>query len=116
MNRFIFLFLLLLLTQISCAQRPVKHVVKTTDGVTVKLYDDYTWEYTSQQQSSYGNKNSRKTYNAGLSSSKKSSTVKKETTTRKASSGRVYHRGPRGGCYYYTPGGSKVYVDRSYCN
>lgn len=27
-----------------------------------------------------------------------------------------YFRGPRGGCYYMTPGGSKQYVDRSYCN
>ena len=27
-----------------------------------------------------------------------------------------YIRGPRGGCYYYSSGGSKVYVDRSLCN
>lgn len=29
--------------------------------------------------------------------------------------GRVYHTGPRGGCYYYSSSGRKVYVDRSYC-
>ena len=29
---------------------------------------------------------------------------------------RVYIRGPRGGCYYISGSGSKVYVDRSVCN
>ncbi len=27
-----------------------------------------------------------------------------------------YYRGPRGGCFYYTSGGRKQYVDRSYCS
>lgn len=27
-----------------------------------------------------------------------------------------YHLGPRGGCYTYTSGGNKRYVDRSYCD
>jgi len=119
MNRVIICLLLSLFTQVSCAQRTVKHVVKTTEGATVKLYSDYTWEYTSQPQSSHGSKSVKSpgnTYSAGLSSSKKSGTVTKKTTTRKASAGRAYYRGPRGGCYYYTSGGSKVYVDRSYCN
>lgn len=119
MNRVIICLLLLFFTQVSCAQRTIKHVVKTTDGATVKLYSDYTWEYASLLQSSYSNKSgtgTENTYNARLSSGKKSSTVKKKTTTRKASAGRVYYRGSRGGCYYYTSGGSKVYVDRSYCN
>ena len=30
--------------------------------------------------------------------------------------GRGYIRGPRGGCYYYSSSGRKVYVDRSLCN
>jgi hypothetical protein len=29
---------------------------------------------------------------------------------------RVYHRGPRGGCYVYTSSGSKQYVDRDLCD
>jgi hypothetical protein len=29
---------------------------------------------------------------------------------------RSYIRGPRGGCYYYSGSGRKVYVDRSLCN
>ena len=28
---------------------------------------------------------------------------------------RVYHRGPRGGCYYYSKAGKKVYVEKSVC-
>ena len=35
---------------------------------------------------------------------------------RRSTSGRVYIRGPRGGCYYISGSGSKVYVDRSVCN
>ena len=33
-----------------------------------------------------------------------------------SSSGRSYIRGPRGGCYYFSGSGRKVYVDRSLCN
>lgn len=32
------------------------------------------------------------------------------------SSNPSYIRGPRGGCYYYSSSGSKVYVSRSLCN
>lgn len=39
-----------------------------------------------------------------------------ESGRRGSSSGsRVYHTGPRGGCYYYSSSGRKQYVDRSYC-
>jgi hypothetical protein len=34
----------------------------------------------------------------------------------RSSSGRTFIRGPRGGCYYYSSSGRKVYVDRSLCN
>lgn len=30
-------------------------------------------------------------------------------------SGRVYHEGPRGGCYTYSRSGRKEYVDHSFC-
>ena len=33
-----------------------------------------------------------------------------------SSAGRGYIRGPRGGCYYISGSGRKVYVDRSLCN
>ena len=36
--------------------------------------------------------------------------------TTRSNTGRVYIRGPRGGCYYISGSGSKVYVDRSVCN
>jgi len=39
-----------------------------------------------------------------------------ETTTRTPSASRGYIRGPRGGCYYISGSGRKVYVDRSMCN
>jgi uncharacterized protein YgiM (DUF1202 family) len=34
----------------------------------------------------------------------------------KSGSGRTYHLGPRGGCYFINAHGNKEYVDRSYCN
>jgi hypothetical protein len=36
-------------------------------------------------------------------------------SSRSSAAGRVYHTGPRGGCYYYTGSGRKQYVDRSNC-
>lgn len=33
-----------------------------------------------------------------------------------SSGSRVYHRGPKGGCYYYTGSGNKQYVARSVCD
>lgn len=42
--------------------------------------------------------------------------VERQQTTRTPSSSRTYIRGPRGGCYYYSASGNKVYVDRGLCN
>lgn len=39
-----------------------------------------------------------------------------ETPVRTSSENRGYIRGPRGGCYYLSGSGRKVYVDRSLCN
>jgi hypothetical protein len=33
-----------------------------------------------------------------------------------SSSLRTYYRGPKGGCYYFSSSGKKVYVDKSHCN
>jgi hypothetical protein len=41
---------------------------------------------------------------------------KSERRTTTKSYPRTYHTGPRGGCYYISSSGSKVYVDRSLCN
>ena len=35
---------------------------------------------------------------------------------RRSTSDKAYIRGPRGGCYYISGSGRKVYVDRSMCN
>lgn len=39
-----------------------------------------------------------------------------EIPTRTSSADRSYTRGPRGGCYYLSGSGRKVYVDRGLCN
>ena len=119
MNRLIAIFLFSLITQVSCAQKSLLHVVKTKNGTTVNLYSDNTWDYANATPSQ--GKVSAISYQYGTASEgsgnagSKTRSVKKTTGTRKPASGRVYHTGPRGGCYYYTAGGSKVYVDRSYC-
>jgi ketosteroid isomerase-like protein len=38
------------------------------------------------------------------------------STAKSSSAGRTYVKGPRGGCYYLNSSGSKVYVDKSFCN
>ena len=40
----------------------------------------------------------------------------REAPVRTNTESRGYIRGPRGGCYYYSGSGRKVYVDRSLCN
>jgi ketosteroid isomerase-like protein len=42
-------------------------------------------------------------------------TAKSSATTTKSAGTRVYHRGSRGGCYYLSSKGNKIYVDRRYC-
>lgn len=46
----------------------------------------------------------------------RSESVSSGTPSSRSSYGRTYIRGPRGGCYYYSSSGRKVYVDRSLCN
>ncbi|MCW3074266.1 MAG: hypothetical protein JWP69_1335 [Flaviaesturariibacter sp.] len=47
----------------------------------------------------------------------RSSSPKQSSSGKKVySSARNYITGPRGGCYYLTSSGNKVYVDHSYCN
>ena len=119
MNRLITIFIFSLIAQASCAQKSLLHVVKTKNGTTVNLYSDNTWDYTNATPSQ--GKVSAISYEYGTATEGKTSTgnktgsIKKATGSRSTASGRVYHTGPRGGCYYYTAGGSKVYVDRSNC-
>jgi len=46
----------------------------------------------------------------------RSDSIQPDVSGSRSSSGRSYIRGPRGGCYYYSSSGRKVYVDRSLCN
>lgn len=55
---------------------------------------------------------------SGSENTKTSSEAKTKVSSPKARSttSRSYFRGPRGGCYYYSSSGKKVYVDKSLCN
>lgn len=53
---------------------------------------------------------------ANTSRPARSDTSQSGTSISRPSYGRMYYRGPRGGCYYYSSSGRKVYVDRSLCN
>jgi hypothetical protein len=46
----------------------------------------------------------------------RSGSVQSNDSGSRSSPGRTLIRGPRGGCYYYSSSGRKVYVDRSLCN
>jgi len=46
----------------------------------------------------------------------RSDSIQSDGSGSRSGSGRSYIRGPRGGCYYYSSSGRKVYVDRSLCN
>lgn len=74
-----------------------------------KYEPNYDYEVSSQPQQSQ----SLYTQSSGVSSGKSSS---KSSGKARYSSARTYYRGPRGGCYYLSSSGGKVYVDRSYCN
>jgi hypothetical protein len=50
-----------------------------------------------------------------LSAPPASDTYSTRSSSRRSSAGRTYILGPRGGCYYISGSGSKVYVDHSYC-
>ncbi len=80
----------------------------TTDGKTVLLKSDGTWEYVKDKSTS-SNINQFK-------STSSSPSPRRTNTSKSSSSSRNYIRGPRGGCYYINSNGNKTYVDRSMCN
>ncbi len=80
----------------------------TTDGKTVLLKSDGTWEYVKDKFTS-SNINQFK-------STSSSPSPRKTNKSKSSSSSRNYIRGPRGGCYYINSNGNKTYVDRSMCN
>lgn len=80
----------------------------TTDGKTVLLKSDGTWEYVKDKSTS-SNINQFK-------STRSFPSPRRTNTSKSSSSSRNYIRGPRGGCYYINSNGNKTYVDRSMCN
>lgn len=47
---------------------------------------------------------------------KTSSPTSTKHTSYTPKTSKTYYKGPRGGCYYYSSSGKKVYVDRGLCN
>ncbi|MGJ1417708.1 hypothetical protein [Sphingobacterium multivorum] len=79
-----------------------------TDGKTVLLKSDGTWEYVKDKSTS-SNINQFK-------STSYSPSPRRTNSSKSSSSSRNYIRGPRGGCYYINSNYNKTYVDRSMCN
>ncbi len=90
--------------------------VSNSDLTTYKSRQYYKYEpnydYVKEDKVSYS------TSSSFVSGSTKTTKQKINTSTKKRSYTQSirYIRGPRGGCYYITSGGTKTYVDRSYCN
>lgn len=80
----------------------------TTDGKTVLLKSNGTWEYVKDRSTS-SNINQFK-------STSFSPSPRRTNSSKSSSSSRNYIRGPRGGCYYINSNGNKTYVDRNMCN
>ncbi|MNK14516.1 hypothetical protein D3C87_326390 [compost metagenome] len=98
----------ILLSIFSFALNAQNKYATTTDGRTVLLKSDGTWEYVRERSTS-SNINQFKSTSPSPSS-------RTTNTSKSSSSTTSYIRGPRGGCYYINSNGNKTYVDRSMCN
>ncbi|WP_293887492.1 MULTISPECIES: DUF3157 family protein [unclassified Sphingobacterium] len=107
MRKLLFAILLSILT-LSVVLNAQNKYATTTDGRTVLLKSDGTWEYVKDRSPS-SNINQFKSTSPSPSS-------RRTNTSKSSSSTRSYIRGPRGGCYYINSNGNKTYVDRSMCN
>lgn len=101
------LFIILLYT-ISFPVIAQNKYATTTDGKTVLLKSDGTWEYVKDKSTS-SKINQYK-------STSSSPSPRRTNSSKSSSSSRNYIRGPRGGCYYINSNGNTTYVDRSMCN
>ncbi|TDS14692.1 hypothetical protein [Sphingobacterium paludis] len=106
MNKLLLTFLLTTISFLSYAQN---QYATTSNGRTVLLKPNGTWEYVQSD----GGTTQRTTANGRAGASKYS--VSSQATSSRAKQ-RQYIRGPRGGCYYINANGNKTYVDRSLCN
>ncbi len=97
-----------LLSLVSLSLTAQNKYATTTDGRTVLLKTDGTWEYVKDRSTS-SNISQFKSTNSSPSS-------RRSNASKSSSPSRNYIRGPRGGCYYINSNGNKTYVDRSMCN
>lgn len=88
----------------------IKQEPLTNDTITFsKTLKGDTLDNSTQSKASSTKKSKKKTI-------KKKKKSIKSNSSQTTSGYRTYYRGPRGGCYYYSSSGKKVYVDRSLCN
>lgn len=104
-----------------------KYYIQEISIIDLKI-QDLVFDVTSANESENKSKPIEKTspttvQPASQSSLKSSSTTSASPTTYQSSATkpasatqRRYYTGSRGGCYYLSASGKKVYVDRSYCN
>ncbi|KGE14478.1 hypothetical protein [Sphingobacterium deserti] len=106
MNKLLLTFLLATISFLSYAQN---QYATTSNGRTVLLKPNGTWEYVqSEGSTTHGTTSNRRSGRSTYSASS-------QPTSNRAKQ-RQYIRGPRGGCYYINSNGNKTYVDRSMCN
>lgn len=122
----IFLFILIVLSRCgTCNDNEEKidsYRFAESLNTPVSLKDTMTTPVTIEKINTGTNSIKKQTKNYRYSSNSNSSVttskkkVKKKQNSTKKNNGRVYIRGPRGGCYYINSNGNKTYVDRSLCN
>lgn len=77
------------------------------------------WQATTVPNPESGTRNTAQSESMEAQSSPPANTgnvVSQPSSNTRTADSRVYIRGPRGGCYYLSSGGKKVYVDHAYCN
>ena len=97
-----------------------ERITKLATQISADLNEDRNWT----QGWIEGYKNGSESLNASrrkLTSRESSPTISPDTTRKPflkspGTVGKAFIRGPRGGCYYLSNSGRKVYVDRGLCN
>jgi len=113
MKNSILLFLFIALTGVSLRCSDQSHTSNNDTKSTVdslQKADLYT-PYLIKSQSKSSHKKNKK-FKTIIQNTKLSKAAAKRT---RHNNSKVYYTGPRGGCYYYSASGGKVYVDRSLC-
>lgn len=87
-------------------------IEETTD---FDVYEIHCWQLQNNNRRDLEEKKKKVSTNSSIQPRTDSTYGKTPAKTKKTNQ-RRYITGPKGGCYYINSQGSKVYVDRSYCN